>query len=106
MIKDLANPRRLPDFLFRHPWLTFLLMGASFLLFGVTSVNLYVLLAANINLLLEYGTMAIADGALQQLAELLGSVGLCILFYALFALCDRTLVRRLTEKALREHTQE
>jgi hypothetical protein len=46
--------------------------------------------------------MAIADGALEQLAQLLGSLVLSLLLYLLFALCDRTLVRRLTEKALRE----
>jgi hypothetical protein len=98
----MANPRPWIELLFRHPWLTFMLMGACFLLFGFTSVNLYVLLAANVNLFLEYGTMVIADGALQQLAELLGLVVLSIVFYVLFAMCDRILVRRLTENALRE----
>ena len=106
MLKHRVNPRRLPEFLFRHPWLTFVLMGASFLLFGITSVNLYVLLAANINLVIDYGMMAVADGALQQLAQLLGSLALSLLFYLLFALCDRVLVRRLTEKALRERAAE
>lgn len=106
MIRTRIHPRRLPDFLFRHPWLTFVVMGASFLLFGITSVNLYVLLAANINLFVEYGTMVIADGALQQLAGLLGSLLLCVLLYILFALCDRVLVRRLTEKALRERSAD
>ena len=96
----------MPEFLFRHPCLTFIVMGAAFLLFGITSVNLYVLLAANINLVLDYGMMAVADGALQQLAQLLGSLALSLLFYLLFALCDRVLVRRLTEKALRERAAE
>ena len=106
MISTRVNLRRLPDFLFRHPWLAFVLMGAAFLLFGVTSVNLYVLLAANLNLFFEYGAMVIADGALQQLAGLLVSAVLSILSYALFALCDRILVRCLTEKALRERDAE
>ena len=106
MITTRVNPRRLPEYLFRHPWLTFVLMGASFLLFGITSVNLYVLLMANINLFLEYGTMVIAEGALQQLAQLLGSLVLSLLLYLLFALCDRALVRRLTEKALRERAAD
>ena len=106
MIRFRANPLRLPEFLFRHPWFTFVLMGAAFLLFGITSVNLYMLLAANIGLFVEYGTMVIADGALRQLAGLLGSGVLCMLFFLLFALCDRTLVRRLTEKPLRERDTE
>jgi phosphotransferase system glucose/maltose/N-acetylglucosamine-specific IIC component len=101
MIGTRLNLRRMPDFLFRHPWLAFVLMGVSFLLLGLTSVNLYMLLAANIGLFLEYGTMVIADGALRQLVGLLGSLVLCLLFFVVFALCERSLVRRLTEKALR-----
>jgi hypothetical protein len=101
MINPRVHPMRVPEFLFRHPWLTFVLMGASFLLFGVTSVNLYVLLEANIRLFVDYGWAVIADGALWQLAGLLGSLALSVAFYLLFALCDRVLVRRLTDVALR-----
>ena len=57
-------PRRMIGFLYRHPALTFLLMGVFFLLFGFTSVNLFVVLKANIELFLEYGAMVIDDGAL------------------------------------------
>ena len=85
-------------FLFRHPKLTFALMGAFFLLFGVSSVNLFVLLKLNIDLFLEYGLMVIADGALQQLIELVGSAYLSMLFYVLFRVCERVLVERLTAK--------
>jgi hypothetical protein len=91
-------PRQWIDFLFRRPRLTFVAMGALFLLFGVTSVNLFVLLKANIDLFLEYGTMVIADGALQQLVELLGSAYLSMVFYVLFKVCERVLVERLTAK--------
>jgi hypothetical protein len=73
-------PRRWVEFLYRHPKLTFLLMGAFFLLFGFTSVNLFVVLKANIELFLEYGPMVIADGALQQLVEIIGSSYLSIVF--------------------------
>ena len=55
----LAMPSRWVEFLFRHPKLTFLLMGAFFLVFGFTSVNLFVVLKANIELFLEYGAMVI-----------------------------------------------
>ncbi len=47
------------DFLYRHAWLTFVLMGLSFLLFGFYSVNLFVLLKANVELILQYGMMAL-----------------------------------------------
>ena len=95
-------PRRLVAFLYRHPKLTFMLMGAFFLLFGFTSVNLFVVLKANIELFLEYGPMVIEDGALQQLVEIIGSSYLSIVFYVCFKVCERILVERLTGKPLRD----
>jgi hypothetical protein len=91
-------PRLWIQFLFRRPRLTFVLMGAFFLLFGVTSVNLFVLLKANLDLFLEYGLMVIADGALEQLVDLLGSAYLSMVFWLLFKICERILVERLTAK--------
>jgi len=93
-------PRAWLDFLYRHSWLTFVLMGAFFLLFGFTSVNLFVLLKANIELFLQYGLMVIDDGALVQLVDLIGSAYLSVLFFLLFKVCERVLVERLTEKRL------
>jgi ABC-type multidrug transport system permease subunit len=95
-------PTRWIDFLYRHPKLTFLLMGMFFLLFGFTSVNLFVVLKANIDLFLEYGPMVIEDGALQQLAEIIGSSYLSIVFYVLFKICERILVERFAGKTLRD----
>ena len=37
------------------------------------TVNIFVLLKANIDLFVEYGLMVIGDGALEQLVDLLGS---------------------------------
>ena len=76
-------------------------MGAFFLLFGVTSVNLFVLLKMNIDLFLEYGLMVIEDGALQQLLELLGSAYLSMLFWLLFRLCERIIIERMIRARLR-----
>jgi len=95
-------PKRWLDFLYVRPWLTFGLMVGFFVLFGITSVNLFVLLKMNIDLFLEYGTMVIADGALQQLAELLGSATLSIVFYLAFKVCERLLVERLTARKFRQ----
>jgi hypothetical protein len=95
-------PRRWVEFLYWHPKVTFLLMGAFFLMFGFTSVNLFVVLKANIELFLEYGAMVIADGALQQLVEVIGSCYLSIVFYVLFKTCERILIERLTGKPLSE----
>lgn len=87
---------RLIDVLWKRRWLTFLLMGMFFLLFGAMTVNIFVLLKANIDLYLDYGAMVIADGALLQLAELIGYGYLSLLFYVLFKTCEHILVTHLT----------
>jgi hypothetical protein len=91
-------PRSWIDYLFRRPRLTFVLMGAFFLLFGVTTVNLFVLLKLNIDLFLDYGLMVVADGALEQLIDLLASAYLSMAFWLLFKVCERILVERVTAK--------
>jgi hypothetical protein len=82
--------------LWKRPWLTFFLMGVSFLLFGLMTLNIFVLLKANLDLYSTYGTMVIADGALLQLAELIGLGYLSMLFYVLSKACEHVLVRHLT----------
>ena len=91
-------PKRWLDFLYARRALTFALMVGFFLLFGVTSVNLFVLLKMNIDLFIEYGAMVIEDGALEQLVDLIGSAVLSIAFYMAFKICERVLVERMTEK--------
>jgi hypothetical protein len=91
-------PRRSLDFLYAHPLLTFVLMVALFLCFGVTSVNLFVLLKMNIDLFIQYGLMVVADGALEQLVDLIASAALSILFFLAFKVCERILVEKLTAK--------
>jgi len=91
-------PRRWIDFLYARPLLTFVLMVTFFLCFGVTSVNLFVLLKMNIDLFVQYGLMVIADGALEQLVDLIVSATLSILFYLVFKVCERVLVEKLTAK--------
>ena len=85
-------------FLFRNPLLTFALMGVCFVMFGVTSINLFFLLKANISLFVEYGLMVIDDGALDQLFELLGMAYLSMMFYIVFKVCERILVERMTRR--------
>lgn len=88
---------RLKRWLYRHYGCTFVLMGLSFFLFGAFSLNLIYLLKTNVELFLDYGTMVIEDGALQQLLELLGYGYLSLAFYLLFKACEHILVMRLTE---------
>jgi hypothetical protein len=85
-------------FLFRNPLLTFALMGGCFVMFGITSINLFFLLKANITLFIDYGLMVIDDGALDQLFELLGMAYLSMMFYMIFKVCERILVERLTRR--------
>ena len=88
--------RRSTDYLRRHLLLTFVLMGAFFLLSGITSINLYVVLKANIDLFRMYGAQVIDDGALRQLVEILGTALLSIVFFVLFVVCERIVVDRIT----------
>ncbi|MDB5802000.1 MAG: hypothetical protein JWL63_2939 [Rhodocyclales bacterium] len=79
-----------------RPLLAFALMGLSFVLFGLTSLNLIYLLKANISLFLDYGWMVIRDGALRQLFELLGYGYLSLVFYVVFKCCEHQLVHYFT----------
>jgi hypothetical protein len=94
---------RLKPWLYRHYGWTFVLMGLSFFAFGALSLNLIYLLKSNIELFLDYGTMALADGALQQALELLGYGYLSLAFYLLFKACEHILVNRLTEDRPIDH---
>ena len=51
-------------------WLTFVVLGLSFLVFGAGTVNLGFLFMANANYIASNGWMALADGALLQLVQL------------------------------------
>jgi hypothetical protein len=85
------------NYLHQHALFTFFLMGLAFFLFGVFSLNLIYLLKSNIELFLEYGSMALVDGALRQFVELIGYGYLSLGFYLLFKACEKILVERLVE---------
>ena len=84
------------EFLRRHLVLTFVLTGAFFLLSGIISIDLYVVLRANIDLFRMYGASVIDDGALRQLVEIVGAAFFSILFFVLFVICERIVVDHLT----------
>ena len=73
-------------------WLTFLVLCVSFAIFGGGSVNLFYMFRANLGLIADNGFMALADGAAQQLVELLLSLTLCMLAYIVFKSCEHSLV--------------
>ena len=86
------------SYLRERPLLAFVLMGLSFVLFGLTSLNLIYLFKANLNLFIDYGWMVVRDGALRQLFELLAYGYLSLLFYIVFKCCEHQLVHYLTHK--------
>jgi hypothetical protein len=68
-------------------WRAFLLMGLFAGLSAIASYNLVVLFVANLGFVSKYGVMALKDGGLLQLVELVvyGYAG--IAFYLLFKGC-------------------
>lgn len=83
------------NWLTRHPLLTFFIMMCSALVFGLTSYNIFFLLKANIALVVDYGVMALFDGAFKELIVLLlyGIVSLAA--YVLLKACEKVLVDKL-----------
>jgi len=86
-------------YLSAHFMVAFLVMGLAFIGFGLASLNLLYLIRANAELVLQHGAMALLDGALQQLFELIGLGFLGLAMYLLFKVCEHILV----EKLLNEH---
>jgi len=87
---------RLYQFLSRWWLATFVLMGLSFVLFGLTSLNLLHALGANFDFLLSHGFDAVREGGLSQLIELLVSGYAAAFFYIFFKLCEKVLVERMS----------
>ena len=88
----------LKRFLSRHPVLAFIFMGISFLLVGLISLNMIYMFHANIEFIIDHGVMALRDGGLHQLLELVvtGYVGMAL--FVLFKACEKTVVERMLEK--------
>ncbi len=81
-------------FMTRYWLLTFVIMTLSFLGFGALSVNLAQTFLSNIQLIREYGWMALQDGAFLQLMELLLTSCFAVAFYVCFKTCESALVQR------------
>ena len=76
-------------------WLTFVVMGAAFLLFGAGSLNIIYVLRANLGLIADYGWMALMDGAGAQLMEILVTGYVSMGAYIVFKVCEYSLVHNL-----------
>jgi len=87
---------RLYAFLSKRWWLTFILMGVSFVLFGLLTLNLLHTLGANLEFLGMHGIDAVREGGLMQLVGLILSGYMAAAFYVFFKLCEKVLVERLS----------
>ena len=72
-------------------WLTFVVLGLSFLAGALGTLNLVTLLIANLSLLREYGLAALMDGGLQQLFELTLQGLISCVAYVVFKTCEHRL---------------
>jgi len=72
-------------------WLTFVVLGLSFLAGALGTLNLVTLLLANLRLLRDYGWTALMDGGLQQFVELTLQGVLSCLAYVVFKTCEHRL---------------
>jgi predicted PurR-regulated permease PerM len=78
-------------------WLSFLVLCLAFAAFGVGTYNLFNLLKLNLELIAEHGFLALMEGALQQLAELMGTLFVSMLAYIVFKACEHRLVHGLID---------
>lgn len=81
----------------RRAWLGFVVMGLSFLGFGIVTVNLATLLKLNLDLIAQHGWQALMDGAAMQLLELLASGYASMAFYVVLKACEYRLVHGLAD---------
>ncbi len=79
---------RLLHRLFHGPaWLCFLVMGMATGCAGVCSYNMFELFRANFDFVTKYGLMAVVDGGLLQLVELIAWGYLALACYVVFKGC-------------------
>ena len=77
---------------------TFVVMGVAFLAFGVGTLNLFIVLKTNLDLLSEYGWQAVMDGGAAQLLELVVTGYVSLAAYVVFKACEHALVHHLTDE--------
>ena len=79
-------------------WLTFLVMGVAFAVFGVGTFNIFMMISANFGVISRYGWQALMDGAARQLVELIVTGYLSLAAYVVFKTCEHRLTRDFSEE--------
>ncbi|WP_035060515.1 hypothetical protein [Andreprevotia chitinilytica] len=91
--------RRTISYLKRHGVVALIVMAVAFIGFASFSVNLLMVLHANLSFIWEHGWFALRLGALEQLIGLLFSGVAALLFYLLFKTCEKLLVEKISDTA-------
>jgi hypothetical protein len=81
-------------------------MGLAFAAFGGGTVNLIVVLKANIDLLASYGWQAVMDGGVRQLVEIVVTGYLSMAAYVVFKVCEHVLVDGIAEAPPAQNREE
>jgi len=79
-------------------WLTFLVMGLAFFVFGAGTFNIAMLFSANASVIARYGWQALMDGAALQLIELVVTGYLSMAAYVIFKACEHRLTHDLASR--------
>ena len=80
------------DYFYRRPIVTFLMLLTSGLAFGLLTVNIFRLFAANWNFIATYGLIALHEGALVQTFELLLTGVVSMMFFVIFRFSEEILI--------------
>ena len=87
---------RLYLFLLHRWWAAFILLGVSFVLGGLLTLNLLYTLSANFEFLRMYGVEAVREGGLKQFIEIVVTGYIAAACYVVFKVCEKVLVERLS----------
>ena len=73
-------------------------MLPAFIVFGLSSFNLFSVLHANIAFLLEHGDDAVMDGAINEIFKLLAYGMISMVAYVVFKACEKQMVDLIVNK--------
>ena len=90
-----ALQRVFSRYVLAHAGVTFVLLCASFGLFGAGTLKLFKMFSANWDFITANGWMALTEGAAQQLIELLMVLLVSMLNYVVFKACEHSLVHKI-----------
>lgn len=82
----------------KHWLLTFTIMLGVSLVFGLCSYNIFFLVQTNVTLVLDYGVMALLDGAFVELLLLTFYGVISLGSFLVFEACKDVLVKKMLKK--------